>query len=167
MNEVNPSKWLVAFCVQFSDYHLVEVEDHEEGKRKILNKSFNTLEEHEEEKLEGKKSDRLNLSVKSKKTYCVKSKYTLCIFTYFPFINIIEQLLISILDEVKIRRVEQYALNSAKTEVTIHYFIDQIKRIGSEVMTQIKSIPPVISTDIHALILGHFKINFTFSRHSF
>ena len=34
-------------------------------------------------------------------------------------------------------------------------------------MTQIKSIPPVISTDIHALVLGHFKITFTFSRHSF
>lgn len=105
--------------------------------------------------------------MKKVKNICIKSKYTLSIFTYFPFINIIEQLLISILDEVKIRRVEKYALQSSTNDITISYFINELEKIGKEVMMQIRSIPPMIATDMHSLVLGHFKINFTFSKHSF
>ena len=31
-------------------------------------------------------------------TNFIKSKYTLCIFTYFPFVNVMEQLLSCLLD---------------------------------------------------------------------
>lgn len=78
-----------------------------------------------------------------------------------------EQLLISILDEVKIRRVEKYAHESSKKGVAMTYFIKEIAEIGREVMSQINSIPPAISSDIHGIVLGHFAINFTLSRASF
>lgn len=71
------------------------------------NKSFDSsIKEEAQVRIEnrnGQESDRVQ-PLKKKMTHYMKGKYTLCIFTYFPIINVMEHLLSSILDEVKIRR---------------------------------------------------------------
>lgn len=59
MNSVNPAKWLVAFCVQFSDYHLVAIDEDQDLEDEVLNKSVDAEIKPSSGKLEDKKSDRL------------------------------------------------------------------------------------------------------------
>ena len=72
----------------------------------------------------GGESDRV-YPIKNKKTHYIKGKYTLCIFTYFPIISVMEHLLSSILDEIKIKRVEKFATSSQQmNEVSIKFLIE-------------------------------------------
>lgn len=72
----------------------------------------------------------------------VKCKYNLCIFTYFPLVNPIEQLLVSIIDEIKIKRVEKYANSESDiNKVTVNFFIEELEEIYAEIIKSIEKIP--------------------------
>ena len=50
-----------------------------------------------------------SMKMTRKQSLCMVSTYSLCIFTYFPLVNVMEELLVSMLDGIKEKRMQAYA----------------------------------------------------------
>lgn len=113
LENINPGKWLTVFCVQFYDYFTFDDDGlNFEG---IENKSFEEKSQPSERSESipteqessspnvHNRSANLTKTIKmtAQKSSCLVSKFTLCIFTYFPLVSLMEQILISIVDEIK------------------------------------------------------------------
>ena len=103
---------------------------------------------------EGGESERVYPTHK-KNIYYVKGKYTLCIFTYFPIISVMEHLLSSILDEIKIKRVEKFAETNQMSDVSIKFLINELSQIATSAYSQIEKIPCAFG-DNNRISFGNF-----------
>ena len=100
------------------------------------NQSFGEKSENSNQVSEGSsspdthnRSANLTKSIKMtiQKSICVVSKLTLCIFTYFPFVSLVEQILISIFDEIKGRRIAAYAQETQRIEdINYQFFVYEL-----------------------------------------
>lgn len=105
MDKVNAVKLMGMFFIQFNDFTCVQYEDfNEEGNSPNKSMGETGLKQTLSQIHEMQGSDRQTGSKKMTKSF-IKTKYCLCILTYFPLINLMEQLTTSIMDEIKLRRV--------------------------------------------------------------
>jgi hypothetical protein len=123
MEKVNPGKWLVSFCVHFTDFITFSNDGLEGGEEEKESRSFGQSSgkvnrQNDGESVSPEPQNRSVGLTKStilmhNKPVVVVSKFTLAIFTYFPFVSIIEKILISMLEEIKTQRMSAYAEESA------------------------------------------------------
>ena len=74
----------------------------------------------------------------SRKSLCMVSKFTLCIFTYFPLVSLMEQILISMVDEIKERRMTTYAEDSGVIEdLNYEFLVSELSEINKKLNQQL------------------------------
>jgi hypothetical protein len=130
---MNPFKTLYNVGLQFSDY-LFSDQPYKHGVDRSLSISEDKIEDlHAQEDfvpedLSNKASSSSN-SVYGE-TCVFKSSYYLCIFSHFPFVDFFCQLLIRIVDQIKIRRMERHSERGKDySELDIVYVAKELDKI--------------------------------------